>query len=77
MFCLMDKLSKEAQTKCHIIHIGKGHKECPPFKVHDNHMKNSIIEKYFEDIINQHASIQATIDSRKKKHLEGTNQSWQ
>ena len=29
-------------------------------------MKSSIKEKYFGDIINQHASIQATIDSRKK-----------
>ena len=56
-----------SKTKCHRIHIGKGHKECPPLKVHKNQMNNSIKEKYFGDIIDEHGSIQATIDSRKIK----------
>ena len=56
-----------SKTKCHRIHIGKGHKECPQLKVHENHMNNSIKEKYLGDIIDKHGSIQATIDSRKIK----------
>ena len=56
-----------SKTKCHRIHIGKGHKECPPLKVHENNMNNSIKEKYFGDIIDEHGSIHATIDCRKIK----------
>ena len=56
-----------SKTKCHRIHVGKGHKECPQLKVHEDPMKDSIKEKYLGDIIDQNASIQATIDGRISK----------
>ena len=56
-----------SKTKCHRIHIGKGHSKCPTLKVHQDDTKESTSEKYFGDIIDSNASIQATIDSRKTK----------
>ena len=56
-----------SKTKCHQIHIGKGHLECPTLKVHEDDMKESIREKYLGDIIDSNANIQATIDSRVNK----------
>ena len=56
-----------SKTECHIIPEGKGHKECPQLKVHEDPMKDSIKEKYLGDIIDQNASIQATIDGRISK----------
>ena len=53
------KLSK---TKCHRIHIGQGHNNCPPLKVHGEDIFESDKEKYLGDIIYQSEAIQATLD---------------
>ena len=39
------------KTKCHKIHIGPKHDECPELKVHDDTMENSEKEKYLGDMI--------------------------
>ena len=54
-------------TKCFQIHIGKGHLNCPKFKVHESDMKTADREKYLGDIIDKDGRIQATIESRKSK----------
>ena len=53
--------------KCHRIHVGKGHKECPLLNVHEKTMKESKSEKYLGDIVDTTGSINATIQSRKAK----------
>ena len=61
------KRLKLSGTKCHRIHIGKGHKDCPSVKVHGAQMKDSESEKYLGDLIDTSGKINATIDHRKSK----------
>ena len=61
------KKLKLSQSKSYIIYIGKGHKKCPPLKIHECEMKVSNWEKYLGDMIDTYGSLQATIDSRKSK----------
>jgi hypothetical protein len=56
-----------SNKKCIRIHIGKGHNECPPVKVHENVMKSGEQEKYLGDIIHQSGSLNATIAQRKSR----------
>mgnify|MGYP006908660496 CR=1 FL=1 len=56
-----------SKTKCHRIHIGMGHKNCPRLEVHGDEMLDSENEKYLGDIIDSSGTIQATIDHRKSK----------
>ena len=56
-----------SKTKCHQIHIGKGHLKCPRLKVLEDNLKKSMSEKYLGDIIDRNANIQATIDSTVNK----------
>ena len=56
-----------SKDKCHRIHIGKGHDQCPELSVHDSKMKEADKEKYLGDIIDSSGNIEATIESRQKK----------
>jgi hypothetical protein len=61
------KRLKLSHKKCHRIHIGKGHNECPQLRVHGEVMQDSNKEKYLGDIIDTNGNIQSTIDNRIKK----------
>ena len=61
------KKLKLSSKKSYRIHIGKGHKNCPDFKVHEDQINEVDKEKYLGDVIDKSGTIQATIDQRKAK----------
>ena len=56
-----------AKDKCHRIHLGKGHQQCPELVVHEHKMDESDKEKYLGDYIHKNGKIQETINQRKIK----------
>ena len=56
-----------AKDKCHRIHIGKGHQQCPELSVHEHKMDDSDKEKYLGDYVHKSGKIQETINHRKNK----------
>ena len=61
------KKLKLSSKKSYRIHIGKGHENCPDFKVHEDQINEVDKEKYLGDVIDKSGTIQATIDQRKAK----------
>ena len=56
-----------AKDKCHRIHLGKGHQQCPELVVHEHKMDESDKEKYLGDYLHKNGKIQETINQRKIK----------
>ena len=61
------KRLKLSDKKCHQIHIGKGHQNCPQLKVHENNKIKADKEKCLGDILDKSGSIQPTVENRKSK----------
>ena len=65
-FMELNKL-KLASKKCAKIHIGKKSNNCPPYKIHEESLKESYAEKYLGDIICEKGTLDETIKQRKLK----------
>ena len=62
-FMELEKLTL-SKTKCHKLHIGKHHRECPELFVHGEVMEESKAEKYLGDIIHNSGSIKPNLARR-------------
>ena len=56
-----------SQKMCSNIHIGSKNKECPALKVDGQNMKNSKLEAYLGDIIDNNTKAKANIEKRKAR----------
>ena len=62
-FMELEKLTL-SKKKCHKIHIGKHHRECPDLYVHGAIMAESKSEKYLGDIVHSSGSIKPNLAKR-------------
>ena len=60
---------KQGKTKCHKLHIGRNHKNCPVLKVHGTIMKDVTSDTYLGDVISADGKNTENIKSRVSKGL--------
>ena len=60
---------KKGKSKCHKIHVGKGHEMCPVLKVHDTVMESVEYDDYLGDVISGDGRNTRTIKKRVSKGM--------
>ena len=60
---------KQGKTKCHKLHIGRNHENCPVLKVHGTIMKDVTSDTYLGDVISADGKNTENIKSRVSKGL--------